>query len=80
MCRVRADPREVIETEIPEWRIVDDANWFAVHELFATRDSKADGATKPRTKYALIGLGRCAGAAVRSSRIACARSAAGRNA
>jgi hypothetical protein len=70
-CRVKADPREVIETEIPEWRIVDDATWFAVHEQFATRDPKADGATKPRTKYALTGLAHCAncGGAIVSHRV-----------
>jgi hypothetical protein len=68
---VKADPREVIETEIPEWRIVDDATWFAVHERFATRDPKADSATKPRTKYALTGLARCArcGGAIVSHRV-----------
>jgi hypothetical protein len=38
---VKADPREVIETEIPEWRIIDDATWFAVHEQFTTRGPQA---------------------------------------
>jgi hypothetical protein len=28
--RVTADPSEVMVVEIPEWRIVDDATWFAV--------------------------------------------------
>ena len=71
ICRVKADPRDVIETEIPEWRIVDDAIWFAVHEQFATRDPKAESTPKPRTKYALTGLGRCArcGGAIVSHRV-----------
>jgi hypothetical protein len=44
---VTADPREVIETEIPEWRIVDDATWVAVNERFTTRGPRAENATKP---------------------------------
>jgi site-specific DNA recombinase len=71
VCRVKADPREVIETEIPDWRIVDDATWFAVHERFTMRGPKAEGATKPGTKYALTGLARCAkcGGAIVSHRV-----------
>lgn len=71
VCRIKADPREVIETEIPEWRIVDDATWFAVHERFGTRGSRSEGATKPGTKYALTGLARCAtcGGAIVSHRV-----------
>lgn len=71
VCRVKADPREVIETEIADWRIVDDATWFAVHERFTTREPNAKAATKPGTKYALTGLGRCSvcGGAIVSHRV-----------
>lgn len=71
VCRVKADPREVIETEIPEWRIVDDTTWFAVHEQFATRGPRTESVTNPRTKYALTGLARCAtcGGAIVSHRV-----------
>lgn len=71
ICRVNADPREVIETEIPEWRIIDDATWFAVHERFTTRDSTSSGVTKPRAKYALTGVARCGtcGGAIVSHRV-----------
>jgi hypothetical protein len=31
------DPTEMITTEVPEWRIVDDAIWFAVNERFTAR-------------------------------------------
>jgi len=71
VCRVKADPREVIETEIPEWRIVDDAIWFAVNERFTTRGPREAIATTSRTKYALTGLGHCAqcGGAIVSHRV-----------
>jgi site-specific DNA recombinase len=73
VCRVKADPREVIETEIPEWRIVEDATWFAVQERFTTRGPQAKVANRqpPRTKYALTGLARCAtcGGAIISHRV-----------
>jgi hypothetical protein len=56
---VKADPREVIETEIPEWRIVDDATWFAVNARFTTREPTSNVQKKPAAKHALTGLGRC---------------------
>jgi hypothetical protein len=74
-CRVKADPREVIETEIPEWRIVDDATWFAVNTRFTTRDPTCEATPnvqkKPAAKHALTGLGRCAkcGGAIVSQRV-----------
>ena len=37
MVRVKADPTEVLVTDVPEWRIIDDATWFAVNERFTTR-------------------------------------------
>lgn len=75
-CRVKADPREVLETEIPEWRIVDDATWFAVNARFTTREPTTSEATsnlvkKPAAKHALTGLGRCGqcGGAIVSQRV-----------
>jgi site-specific DNA recombinase len=70
VCRVKADPREVIETEVPDWRIVDDATWFAVHERFTTRGPNSKPG-KPGAKYALTGLARCArcGGAIVSQRV-----------
>ena len=74
-CRVKADPREVIETEILEWRIVDDATWFAVNARFTTRELKSEATSsvqkKPAAKHALTGLGRCAtcGGAIVSQRV-----------
>ena len=71
ICRVKADPREVIETEIPEWRIVEDATWFAVNARFATREPTYNVKKKPAAKHALTGLGRCArcGGAIVSQRV-----------
>jgi site-specific DNA recombinase len=75
-CRVKADPREVIETEIPEWRIVNDAIWFAVNARFTKREPTTSEATskvmkKAAAKHALTGLGRCAkcGGAIISQRV-----------
>lgn len=71
VCRVKADPREVIETEIPEWRIVDDVTWFAVHELFTARVQGVMPTVKSAAKYALTGIGHCAscGGAIASHRV-----------
>jgi len=65
---VKADPSEVLVIDLPEWRIVDDATWFAVNERFTTREPTAGG-NAPRTKYPLRGLAKCAtcGGAARSS-------------
>jgi hypothetical protein len=55
---VEAPPEDIIALDVPEWRIVDDATWFAVQELFQKRPQ-----TTPRgqwTRYALSGLARCA--------------------
>lgn len=54
VCRVKADPREVIETEIPEWRIVDDATWFAVHERFSTRGPVAEATRCAKCSGAIV--------------------------
>lgn len=71
VLRVKVDPREVIETEIPEWRIVDDATCFAVHQRFSAPQPKAEVTTQPRAKYPLTGLARCGqcGGAVVSHRV-----------
>lgn len=56
--RVKADPTKMITMEIPEWRIVDDAIWFAVNETFTTRGPSArDG--RPVGKYPLTGIAKC---------------------
>ena len=56
--RVKADPTEMITMEIPEWRIVDDAIWFAVNETFSSRGPSArDG--RPIGKYPLTGIAKC---------------------
>jgi site-specific DNA recombinase len=58
--RLKADPTEMIATEVPDWRIVDDDTWFAVQERFKARN--ADPTTDPRrnaSKYPLTGLARC---------------------
>jgi Recombinase zinc beta ribbon domain len=54
---MEADPHELITVEIPEWRIVDDATWFAVSEKFAERGPQVR--SKRIAKYALTGLARC---------------------
>ncbi len=68
--RVKADPSEVLVIDLPEWRIVDDATWFAVNERFTTREPTAGG-NAPRTKYPLSGLAKCAtcGGAVAAARM-----------
>jgi site-specific DNA recombinase len=57
IVRVKADPAEVIITEIPEWRIVDDATWFAVNERFSTRDPRS--LSRRAARYPLTGIAKC---------------------
>lgn len=57
--RVKAEPHELITIELPEWRIVDDATWFAVQERFTTRGPRPRSAQAHGAKYALSGIGRC---------------------
>ncbi len=57
IVRVKADPTEVIITEIPEWRIVDDATWFAVNARFSTRDPKS--LSRRAARYPLTGIATC---------------------
>ena len=56
--RVKADPHEILEVEVPEWRIVDDALWFAVQERFGTRAQRKRRSSKA-AKYPLTGIARC---------------------
>lgn len=56
--RVKADPSDVITTEVPEWRIVDDETWLAVHDRFSSRGPNATGTREAR--YALTGIAKCA--------------------
>ena len=43
----------MIETEIAEWRIVDDATWFAVQERVTTRGPMQNTLQKPGATYPL---------------------------
>lgn len=47
--------------EIPEWRIVDDEVWFAVHERFVKQASGDRPPQRKRSsaKYPLTGIARC---------------------
>lgn len=67
--RVKADPHEMITTEIAEWRIVDDDTWFAVQERFTSRGPRGP-VGRPAPRYALIGIAKCAhcGGAIMSAR------------
>jgi DNA invertase Pin-like site-specific DNA recombinase len=71
MVRVKADPRDVIETEIPQWRIVDDQTWFAVQAKFTTRGPRSVLNAKAPAKYPLTGLAHCSvcGGAIVSHRV-----------
>jgi site-specific DNA recombinase len=71
VSRVKADPREVIETEIADWRIVDDATWFAVQARFTTRGPMTGTAQKSAAKYPLTGIAHCGscGGAIVSHRV-----------
>jgi len=54
----RADPAQVIAVDVPEWRIIDEATWFATRELLKTRGAQAI-ATGRAARYALSGIVRC---------------------
>jgi site-specific DNA recombinase len=71
IVRVKADPRDVIETEIPEWRIVDDPTWFAVQAKFTARGPRSVINAKAPAKYPLTGLAHCGvcGGAIVSHRV-----------
>jgi DNA invertase Pin-like site-specific DNA recombinase len=57
VIRVKADPTEMITVEIPEWRIVDDATWFAVNAKFTARGPYEHG--RRSAKYPLTGIAKC---------------------
>ena len=68
IVRVKADPTEMLTVEIPEWRIVDDATWFAVNAKFTSR---GPGAKRPASKYPLTGIAKCGscGGAIAAARV-----------
>ena len=70
VIRVKADPTEMLTIEIPEWRIVDDATWFAVNAKFGSRES-SNRAGRPASKYPLTGIAKCAscGGAIAAARV-----------
>ena len=70
MVRVKADPQEIITIDLPEWRIVDDATWFAVAERFTTR-GPCLRAGRPTGKYPLTGIAKCGscGGAIAAARV-----------
>lgn len=61
----------MIATEIAEWRVVDDATWFAVQERFTTRGPRSETAGKSSAKYPLTGIAHCGtcGGAIISHRV-----------
>jgi site-specific DNA recombinase len=56
--RVKAEPQEMMTVDVPEWRIVDDATWFAVNAKFTSREPHVRSG-RPAAKYALTGIARC---------------------
>ena len=78
--RVKAEPKDIIMIDLPEWRIVDDATWFAVAERFTTR-GPSPRTGRPAAKYPLSGIakcGSCGGAAVGAARVRAYGGATGR--
>ncbi|HEY2748570.1 MAG TPA: recombinase family protein, partial [Polyangia bacterium] len=55
----RAPPEDIITIEVPEWRIVDDATWFAAQDVISARAEKTTWTAGPRTSYALSALAHC---------------------
>jgi site-specific DNA recombinase len=68
--RVKADPREVMTIEIPEWRIVEDQVWFAVNDRFTVREPYVR-AGRPAAKYPLTSIAKCGecGGAIGATRV-----------
>ncbi len=68
--RVKAEPHEIMMIDLPEWRIVDDATWFAVNERFTTRGPNT-WTGRPASKYPLTGIAKCGacGGAVAAARV-----------
>jgi len=59
VVRMKAEPHEMITIELPEWRVVDDATWFAVNERFKTRGPMPRSTRQGGAKYALSGIAKC---------------------
>ncbi|MEP6864084.1 MAG: recombinase family protein [Deltaproteobacteria bacterium] len=59
VAHVKADAKDVMTAEVPEWRIIDDETWFAVNAMFTQRGPTTR--RKSGAKYPLTGLGRCKG-------------------
>ncbi len=70
MIRVKAEPTEIITIDLPEWRIVDDATWFAVNERFTKRGPYLRSG-RAAAKYPLSGIAKCGscGGAVGAARV-----------
>jgi len=66
---MKADPTEMITIEVPEWRIVDDALWFAVNGHFTKRGPQHG--RRPAAKYPLSGIAKCGtcGGAITAARV-----------
>lgn len=57
-----ADPAAIMRVEIADWRIIDDAVWFAAQDIAARRgaeSTKGKRAPGPAAKHALAGIGKC---------------------
>ncbi len=65
----KADPKDIIRVEVPEWRIVSDILWEKVHQRFRTKTRTNQH--KPAAKYALTSIARCenCGGSIGSARI-----------
>ncbi len=65
----KADPKDIMSVEVPEWRIVSDILWQKVHQRFRT--NTRTNHHKPAAKYALTSIARCAscGGSIGSARI-----------
>ena len=68
---IKADPKDIITTEIPEWRIVDESTWMAVQARFSKRESTFPVRKGRTPKYALCGVAHCGtcGGAITSQRV-----------
>ena len=55
---VAAPAKEVLQIEIPEWRIIDDVSWARVQEERRERCRNVN-APGPAARYALSGIGKC---------------------
>lgn len=56
----KAPPKDVLTIEVPEWRIIEDSLWLAVHESISRRAPTTGNLHAPNARYPLTGLARCA--------------------